>query len=719
MQNHCMVADPLWRLCKAGVEWKWGVEEQKSFEEVKNAISTKCMGYFNKDWRTEVIVDASKVGLGAVFVQYNPNDPKDRRIISFASRMLSDIERKYSQCELEALAAVWGCEKFWIYLFGKPFTLVTDNRAVQLIFANTRSKPPARIERMALRLSQFDFEIQHRPGVSNMADYYSRHPGKSGATSAFLEELKTERYLNTICRSVLPQALSMRELADAVKADPELQALIKFLEVNSDSKKLPEALSAYRAIFSELNVTQDGILLRGQQLVIPVSLRNRVVQLAHVGHQGIVKTKALIRSRVWFKGIDRLVEERVNKCRECQANVDKRVYEPMRPSIMPAGPWQQVSGDFFGPLSDGTYWLVSHDDYSRWVSVDKVKTCSFECIKEVLDRLFGTIGAPLEYKTDNGPPFNSYRFTEFAKEWGFVHRKITPYWPRANGEAESFMKKLGKVLRTAAISGEDKQTAVQKFLRVYRETPHSTTKVSPNLLLLGFSRSSGIPCLESTTVGEWHDLARKNDRIAKERMTIEYNERMKTKLCRFVVGDRVLLKQDRLNKSMSAWDPDPYTVTYTNGSMITASRTYPYPQVRTRNSSFFKLFRFDELDDETEVARTVEAKTGRPTANETQDSNEQFDAVSRESQKDPLDLIRERGEEHAEHATSEDLAMESGTDDAVGEGPKKAPAKKGRKTKAEAKELEEKRKKAEEERRAANPATRTSERLRKAAAKAI
>jgi hypothetical protein len=342
--------------------------------------------------------------------------------------MLSEIERKYSQCELEALAAVWGCEKFWIYLFGKSFTLVTDNRAVQLIFANTKSKPPARIERMALRLSQFDFEIQHRPGATNMADYYSRHPGKSTAASAFLEELKTERYLNMICKSIMPQALSRNELAEAVKADTELQHLIKYLEVNSDAEKLPESLAAYKAVFSELNMTQDGVLLRGQQLVIPVALRDRVIQLAHVGHQGIVKTKALIRSRVWFKGIDRLVEERVNKCRECQANVDKRVYEPMRPSVLPAGPWQQVSGDFYGPLSDGTYWFVNHDDYSRWASVDKIKTTSFECVKEVLDRLFGLIGAPFEYKTDNGAPFSSYQFAEFAKQWGFTHRKITPCW---------------------------------------------------------------------------------------------------------------------------------------------------------------------------------------------------------------------------------------------------------------------------------------------------
>ena len=108
------------------------------------------------------------------------------------------------------------------------------------------------------------------------------------------------------------------------------------------------------------------------------------------------------------------------------------------------------------------------------------------------------------------------------------------------------------------------------------------------------------------------DLARENDRLAKERMRTEYNERMKAKLSRFVVEDRVLLKQDRLRKSISAWDP--FVVTYTYGSLITASRTHPYHQVRTRNSSFFKLFRFDESEDETEVASPVEAKTGKPVA---------------------------------------------------------------------------------------------------------
>ena len=110
------------------------------------------------------MVDASPVGLGAVLGQFNPQNSTERRIVCFASRLLTDVEQRYSQCEKEALAAVWGCERYWLCLFGLPFKLLTDNRAIQMIIANTKSRPPARIERMALRLSQFDYEIQHCPG---------------------------------------------------------------------------------------------------------------------------------------------------------------------------------------------------------------------------------------------------------------------------------------------------------------------------------------------------------------------------------------------------------------------------------------------------------------------------------------------------------------------------------------------------------------------------
>jgi hypothetical protein len=162
---------------------------------------------------------------------------------------------------------------------------------------------------------------------------------------------------------------------------------------------------------------------------------------------------------------------------------------------MPAGPWQEVSGDFFGPMNDGKYWYVNHCDYSRWASVDMIATTSFNETSSALNNLFAMFEAPLIYETDNGPPFQAFRLAEFAKQWGFRHRKVTPLWPRANGEVESFMKKLGKVLKIATVSGQPKQTELHRFLVAYRATPHSSTQVPPAVLMLNRSVSASIPGL--------------------------------------------------------------------------------------------------------------------------------------------------------------------------------------------------------------------------------
>ena len=69
----------------------------------------------------------------------------------------------------------------------------------------------------------------------------------------------------------------------------------------------------------ELSVTKEGIVLRNRRILIPKALRERIVILAHSGHQGISKTKALIRSRVWFPGIDRSVESLIKHCIECRS----------------------------------------------------------------------------------------------------------------------------------------------------------------------------------------------------------------------------------------------------------------------------------------------------------------------------------------------------------------------------------------------------------------
>ena len=86
---------------------------------------TPVLSYFDKTCHTQVIADASPYGLVAVLVQKQNGQ---NRIIAYASRTLSQIERKYSQTEKEALALVWSCERFHVYFYGADFDLLTDQK---------------------------------------------------------------------------------------------------------------------------------------------------------------------------------------------------------------------------------------------------------------------------------------------------------------------------------------------------------------------------------------------------------------------------------------------------------------------------------------------------------------------------------------------------------------------------------------------------------------
>jgi len=103
------------------------------------------MAYFNPHKETELTTDASPVGQSVILSQRTPGQ-NNRQVVAYASRSLSDVERRYSQTGKEVLAIVWAIKWLHLYLHGKQFTLYTDCKSVQTIFSNARSKPPARIE---------------------------------------------------------------------------------------------------------------------------------------------------------------------------------------------------------------------------------------------------------------------------------------------------------------------------------------------------------------------------------------------------------------------------------------------------------------------------------------------------------------------------------------------------------------------------------------------
>lgn len=250
-----------------------------------------------------------------------------------------------------------------------------------------------------------------------------------------------------------PKAMTLHEIKDETLKDPILQKVSTHIRDNTWHKitgdtQHAETLKKYREISGELTVSHtNDIVLRGTQIVIPGSLEHRVLQLANEGHQGIVKTKTLLRSRVWFPNIDQKAELTVKNCLACQANTPMTQSEPLRMSELPEAPWLNISADFYGPLTTGEYLLVVIDKYSRYPVVEIVRSVSANTVIPIIDKVFSMFGIPRVLKTDNGPPFNSEQFFKFAGHLGFHHRKITPLWPQANATAERFMRTLGKAIQ--------------------------------------------------------------------------------------------------------------------------------------------------------------------------------------------------------------------------------------------------------------------------------
>jgi hypothetical protein len=204
IKNHATITDPLRELTRSKAEMKWTEVEKQALEGLKEAASGEILSYFNINYDSYLIVDASPIGLGAILVQVNPIDVEDIRIIAYASRSLSDVERRYSHLEKECLAMAFGCEQFHIYLYGRDFIIDTDAKALEFIFNNPNKKTPARIERWSLRLMPYSFKIRHRPGIGNPADYLSRQPVFTHDT----HKNDVEEYVNYLFNAAIPKSIS-------------------------------------------------------------------------------------------------------------------------------------------------------------------------------------------------------------------------------------------------------------------------------------------------------------------------------------------------------------------------------------------------------------------------------------------------------------------------------------------------------------------------------
>ena len=194
------------------------------------------------------------------------------------------------------LAIVWALEHFHLYLYGSEFTIMTDHKPLLGIF-NSLKPTSARMDRWKQRLMPYTCHLVYRPGkdAENPADFTSRHPNLQ--TTA--DRNVADEYVNYVCNNAILKARTLQEIQAETEKNSTLQSLIK--AIKTDRWTDSEILDYKKKVKDELPV-YSGVVLRGNRIVVPSKLRANAVELVHVGHQGIVKSKNLIREKVWFLG---------------------------------------------------------------------------------------------------------------------------------------------------------------------------------------------------------------------------------------------------------------------------------------------------------------------------------------------------------------------------------------------------------------------------------
>lgn len=555
--------DPLRRLLKKESKFNWGELETKAFEDLKQQLAKiPNLSYFDPNNKTRLIADASPVALGAVLLQFDTaGEPK---IISFASRSLSDVEKRYSQTEKESLALVWAVEKFYFYLAGLEFELVTDHKPLETIFKPT-SKPPARIERWLLRLQAFKFKVIYKAGKENISDALSRLCEFSSTNSGWR---KTEFNIFRVIEHTVPTSLSISEIARESAADEEIVDAMTCLDANLWDTGTSNRFYPFRFELSMLG----KILLRGTRLIIPKGLRKRVLELAHEGHPGESAMKRRLRVKVWWPHIDRDAENFVKTCKDCILVSQPPRPAPMQRTVFPTSPWNSIASDLLGPLPNGKYVLVFIDYFSRYMELKFLQSISSESIIGAMKEIFCRLGFPKYLRTDNGRQYISTVFEKYCDTNGITLIRTPPYWPQANGEVENMNRSLVKRLKIAHLNKANLQQEIQDFMLMHNVTPHSTTGTSPSELMFNRMIRDKIPNVQDIA-GEVHDSREKdNDCLKKHKGKVEADKMRGAKEIDIEVGDQVLLKNVVFpNKLTPNYDTTTYEVVGREGNIVKVS----------------------------------------------------------------------------------------------------------------------------------------------------
>lgn len=563
------VMTPILELTHKDVEWKWTSTHDKAFDEVKRLVTTApVLAYYDPTKELVLQCDSSETGLGAALLQGG-------RPVAYASKALNGTQQRYAQIEKETMAILFGLEKFRQMTYGRETVVHSDHKPLETIIKKPLHKAPRRLQGMFLDIYEYNICIIWTPGNKMyIADMLSRAYLQESDENIGSREFDS---INSVC--FLPIGRErLEQIQKETESDESLQVLKQVIVKGwpTDKGECPAYATPYFHVRDELSI-QDGLIMRGERVVIPGSMRGDMKKAVHKAHLGVGSCLRRARECLYWPGMSGDIKTYISTCEACRKFEVKQQKETLNSSEIPQRPWSKVGSDLF--TFDNEDYLVTVDYYSDYWELDKMgKSVTSTKVINKLKPHFARHGIPDEVVSDGGPQYDSGEFKSFAKEWDFKHTLISPHHSKANGKVESAVKAGKRLLRKCKESGTDPYLAMLEL----RNTPTQEVGSSPVQRLYNRRTRTFLPTTTKMLKPVISDplivkekLERRQDRQAKY-----YNQHAKD-LPELKCGDAVRMKPVKLGEK--AWKPA--TVTKELGK-----RSY---QVRTPEGATYRRNRVD------------------------------------------------------------------------------------------------------------------------------
>ena len=456
------VMEPIRRLAQEDEEWQWTEVEEEAFEEIKRlATQAPVLGYFDTHKPLIIECDASEGGLGAALIQ-------DDHPVAYASRALRPEETRYAQIEKECLAIVYSLERFHQFTFGRKVMVYSDHKPLEAIVKKPLYRAPRRLQGMLLRMLNYDVDIVWKKGkhmyISDMLSRaYLPYDGKGDQ----FEIVNAVEHL-----PISPEKLA--ELKAETERDETLQLLAKVISKGwpEEKESLPMSLHVYFSTRDEY-VVQNGLIFRGERVVVPESMRAETKDLLHRSHLGVESTLRRARECLYWPNMTSDIKQVVEQCGTCRTYERAHQNETLMSHEIPSRQYEKVAADLFA--LDGTDYQILVDYYSNFWEIDRLYSIKTGAIIKKMKAHFARYGIPSTVVTDPGTQYDNREFREFAKNWGFTHVMNSPKNSKANGKAESAVKAAKSMLRKCKLSQSDPYMALLEI----RNTPQQGMESSP------------------------------------------------------------------------------------------------------------------------------------------------------------------------------------------------------------------------------------------------